>query len=198
MPRRAQTGNRGLALLILDLGARREGCLAPRPGRFTSGKDPVSIVQEAGWDPGLVWTCAKNLAPTEIRHRTVQSVASRCTDWATRPKIYIIAVNIFFFPQVTQQLQLVHSLSTVQASRSYSDTPQSVSSSGRVISPARSPPPDHTQHYLDRYTCIPRESNSQFLQTSGRKPKSGYGLVNNHDDNDDDNNNINFIIIINL
>ena len=27
----------------------------PRP-RFTHGKDPVPILQEAGWAPGLVWT----------------------------------------------------------------------------------------------------------------------------------------------
>ena len=26
----------------------------PRPGRFTPGKDPVPIVQEAGWAPGPV------------------------------------------------------------------------------------------------------------------------------------------------
>jgi hypothetical protein len=31
------------------------------------GKDPVPIVQEAGWAPGPVWTCAKNLAATGIR-----------------------------------------------------------------------------------------------------------------------------------
>jgi hypothetical protein len=40
---------------------------APRPSRFTPGKDSVPIVQEAGWAPGPVWTCAKNLAPTGIR-----------------------------------------------------------------------------------------------------------------------------------
>jgi hypothetical protein len=34
---------------------------------FTPGKDPVPIVQEAGWAPGPVWTGAKNLIPTEIR-----------------------------------------------------------------------------------------------------------------------------------
>jgi len=34
---------------------------------FTSGKDPVPIVQEAGWAPGPVWTGAENLAPTGIR-----------------------------------------------------------------------------------------------------------------------------------
>jgi len=38
----------------------------PRP-LFTLGKDPVPIVQEAGWAPGPVWTGAENLAPTEIR-----------------------------------------------------------------------------------------------------------------------------------
>jgi hypothetical protein len=73
-------GCRGLALLFLDLGARRGGWLAPRPGRFTPVKDPVPIVHEAGWAPGPVWTCAKNPAPTGIDPRTVQSVASRYTD----------------------------------------------------------------------------------------------------------------------
>jgi hypothetical protein len=43
------------------------GWSPPRPGRYTPGKDPVPIVQEAGWAPGPVWMCAKNLAPTEIR-----------------------------------------------------------------------------------------------------------------------------------
>jgi hypothetical protein len=66
-PPRAQRGNRGISLLILDLDARRGGWSGPRPGRFTSGKDPVSIVQEAEWDPDPLWTCAKNLAPTRIR-----------------------------------------------------------------------------------------------------------------------------------
>ena len=38
----------------------------PRP-LFTPGKDPVPIVQEAGWALGLVWTGAENLTPTGIR-----------------------------------------------------------------------------------------------------------------------------------
>jgi hypothetical protein len=59
--------SRGIALPVLDLGARRGGWSAPRPGRLTPGKDPVPIVQEAGWAPESVWTCAKNLAPTGIR-----------------------------------------------------------------------------------------------------------------------------------
>ena len=32
------------------------GWLTPRPGRFTRGNDPVSIVQGAGWAPVPVWT----------------------------------------------------------------------------------------------------------------------------------------------
>ena len=37
----------------------------PRP-YFTPGKDPVPIVQEAGWAPGPVWTDGKS-RPTRIR-----------------------------------------------------------------------------------------------------------------------------------
>ena len=40
--------------------------VTPRP-LFTPGKDPVPILQEAGWAPGPVWTRAENLAPTGIR-----------------------------------------------------------------------------------------------------------------------------------
>ena len=54
-----------------------DGCVlsAPRPGRFTPGKDPVSIVQEARLAPGPVWTGAENLAATGIRspHRPASS-----------------------------------------------------------------------------------------------------------------------------
>jgi len=40
----------------------------PHPGHFTPPrKDPVPILQEAGWAPGTVWTGAENLAPTGIR-----------------------------------------------------------------------------------------------------------------------------------
>jgi hypothetical protein len=45
----------------------RGGWSAPRPGRFTPGKELVPIVQEAGWAPGPVWTGAENLTPTGIR-----------------------------------------------------------------------------------------------------------------------------------
>ena len=38
------------------------------PAALLSGKEPVPIVQEAGWAPGPVWTGAENLAsPSGIR-----------------------------------------------------------------------------------------------------------------------------------
>jgi len=36
------------------------------PAAFTTRKDLVSIVEEAGWAPGLVWIGVENLAPTGI------------------------------------------------------------------------------------------------------------------------------------
>jgi hypothetical protein len=46
----------------MGVGGRRHALAA-----FTAGKDPVPIVQEAGWAPGPVWIGAENLAPTGIR-----------------------------------------------------------------------------------------------------------------------------------
>ena len=39
----------------------------PRPGRFTPAKNPVSIVQEAGWVLEPVWTGVENIASTGVR-----------------------------------------------------------------------------------------------------------------------------------
>ena len=61
-------GSTGIALPFHDLGTRRGwgDSVMSRP-LFTPGKEPVPIVQEAGWAPGPVWTGAENLAPTGIR-----------------------------------------------------------------------------------------------------------------------------------
>ena len=55
---------------------------ASRTGRFLPpGKDPVPIVQEAGWAPGSVWTGAENIPPPlAFDPRTVNPVASRYTE----------------------------------------------------------------------------------------------------------------------
>ena len=80
---------RGIAVLFHDHGTIRVWVVSstPRP-HFTPGKDTVPILQEAGWPKGRSGR-AENLVPTGIRSRTVQPVASRYTDWATRPTVNV-------------------------------------------------------------------------------------------------------------
>jgi hypothetical protein len=47
----------------MGVGGQRHASAA-----FTPGKDPVPIVQEAGWAPRPVCIGAENLAPTGIRY----------------------------------------------------------------------------------------------------------------------------------
>jgi len=52
--------DRGIALLFHDHGTRRGWAVSSTPQpHFTPGKDPVPILQEAGWAPGPVWTGRK-------------------------------------------------------------------------------------------------------------------------------------------
>ena len=57
----AQRVGRGIALLFHDGGTRRGWVVSskPRP-HFTPRKDPVPVLQEAGWAPGPVWTGGKS------------------------------------------------------------------------------------------------------------------------------------------
>jgi len=57
----AERVGRGIALLFHDCSTRRGWVVSstPRP-HFTPGKDPVPILQEAGWAPGPVWTGGKS------------------------------------------------------------------------------------------------------------------------------------------
>ena len=57
----AQRVGRGIALLFHDCGTRRGWVVSSmlRP-HFTPGKDPVPILQEAGWAPGPVWMGGKS------------------------------------------------------------------------------------------------------------------------------------------
>jgi len=60
-PSVAQRVGIGIALLFHDRGTRRGWVVTSthRP-HFTCRKDPVPILQEAGWAPGLVWTGGKS------------------------------------------------------------------------------------------------------------------------------------------
>ena len=59
IPLQARCGpeGRGIALLFHDRGTRRGWVVSSTPrSQFTPGKDPVPILQEAGWALGPVWT----------------------------------------------------------------------------------------------------------------------------------------------
>ena len=71
----AQRVGRGIALLFHDHGTRRGEWSVARPDLHYPRKDPVPIVQEAGWAPGPVWIGAENLALLGFDPRTFQPVA---------------------------------------------------------------------------------------------------------------------------
>jgi len=81
----AQRVGRGIALLFHDRGTRR-GWVVSSTSRlhFTPGKTRYPFYRRLGGPQGRSGR-AENLVPTGIRSRTVQTVVSRCTDWATRP-----------------------------------------------------------------------------------------------------------------
>ena len=61
--RTAHRGSRGIPPPFHDHGTRRRwGVNVTSRPLFTPGKNPVPIVQEAGWAPGPDWTGAENLA----------------------------------------------------------------------------------------------------------------------------------------
>jgi len=68
----AQRVGRGIALLFHDRGTRRGS--ARRGRTLPPGKDPVPILQEAGWAPGSVWIDGKSRPHRDsIRGRPARS-----------------------------------------------------------------------------------------------------------------------------
>jgi hypothetical protein len=63
---KAHRRSRGVALLLLNLGARWGGWSMPHPVHFTPSKDPVSTLKEAGWALRLVWMDAEIVTPLEL------------------------------------------------------------------------------------------------------------------------------------
>jgi hypothetical protein len=65
------------------------GWSTPRPCRFTTGKDPVPIYRRLGGPQGRSGRVWKISSPPGFDLRTVQTVASRYTDWAIRPTMSV-------------------------------------------------------------------------------------------------------------
>jgi len=83
----AQWGGRGIALLLHDRGTRKGWVVSSTPQpHFTLGKTwyPFYRRLDGPWSQsGRV----ENLVPTGIWSRTIQTVVSHYTDWATHPTI---------------------------------------------------------------------------------------------------------------
>ena len=70
-----QRVGRETALFLLDRGTRRRWVVSSTPrSHFTPGKEPVPILQEAGWAPGPVWMGGKSRPHRDsIPHRPARS-----------------------------------------------------------------------------------------------------------------------------
>ena len=92
---------------------------------LTPGKDPVPIVQEAGWASGPVWTGAENLAPTGIRSpgrpaRRLHCIAPQGSPHtptariaATTPRLIVRILNSVFL-KTFRNFQLLSNFNEVQ------------------------------------------------------------------------------------
>jgi len=88
--RMAHRGSRGIALPFLDHGTRRGEGSASRPGRsLPSGKTRYPSYRRLGGPQGRSGQVRKISPPPGFDPRTVQPVASRYTDYGTRPT-YVI------------------------------------------------------------------------------------------------------------
>jgi len=68
----AQMVGRGIALLFHDCGTRREWVVSSTPRRhFTLEKNPVPILQKAGWVPEPVWRGEKSRPHRDIYDKTL-------------------------------------------------------------------------------------------------------------------------------
>ena len=84
----AQRVGRGIALPFHDRGTRRGEWSAARPGRtLPAGKTRYPLYRRLGGPRGRSGRVRKISPPPEFDPRTVQPVASRYNDYATRPKM---------------------------------------------------------------------------------------------------------------
>ena len=95
----AQRVGRGIALLFHDRGTRR-GCVVSSTLRphFTPGKDPVPILQEAGWAARPVWTGGKSRPHRDsFSDRPARSSVAISTELSGPPFCLPSLVNLFIW-----------------------------------------------------------------------------------------------------
>jgi len=100
----AQRVGRLMALLFHDRGTRRGWVVSstPRP-HFTPWKDPVPILQEAGWAPGPVWTGGKSRSHRDsIRDRLARSQSLYRQSYPAHPALSLsLSIYIYIYIRST-------------------------------------------------------------------------------------------------
>jgi len=96
--RTAYRGSRGIALLFHDQVTRwwRAVSVKPRP-LFTTGLTRYPLYRRLGGPQGRSGQMRKISPPSRLDARTVQPVASRCTDYDTRPTLTTSGTLIWRF-----------------------------------------------------------------------------------------------------
>jgi len=92
----ARRESRGIALLFRDHGTRRGwGVSVTSRPLFTPGKTRYPLYRRMVGSMGGLDRCGKSRPPPGVDPRTVQAVAIRYTNWATRPMQYNIICVIY-------------------------------------------------------------------------------------------------------
>ena len=103
----AQRMGRGISLLFHDRGTRWVWVVSSTSlPHFTPGKDPVPILQEAGWAQGRSGL-AENLVPTGIRSRTVQPIPTELHGLHIYIYIYILHIYIYLTTPLEYEIKCI-------------------------------------------------------------------------------------------
>jgi hypothetical protein len=82
MPKKAQRTGRDITSAHSETGGRRRLVVSITLQTLYPARDPVPIIQKAGWASAPVSTARKNLPSSGFDPRTLQPVTSHYTDWA--------------------------------------------------------------------------------------------------------------------
>ena len=116
--RTAHRGSRGIALPFHDHGTRRGEGSASRPGRsLPPGKTRYPLYRRLGGPQGQSGQIRKISPPPGFDSRTVHSVASRYTDWATWPSFNCwLVINSSFIRDIIIDFSWSKTRSVIQSS----------------------------------------------------------------------------------
>jgi hypothetical protein len=112
-----------------------------------------------------------NEEPCELQGHPCLITATDRSGWFDISLVAEGQCDLLLFFSCGASIQFRVMASSYGASRSHSDTPHSIVSSGTVSSRSQSPLPDNIQYSTDKYPCLRQDSNLQSQQASGLRPR---------------------------